>query len=156
MKEMKVKINNSIKTLFATLAIVATVPFATANAAPITQFAAGGCSNEASIFPHWYDNGLCGQNGEIKSPNEMQGSDTAGKLGAWIGLIALNIVQILLFAVGYVSLGFIIYGGFKYMISGDSSSGTVAARKTIQNAIIGLVISILSVAIIKFVTDKIA
>jgi len=41
------------------------------------------------------------------------------------------------------------------MTQGDNSSGTVAARKTIQNAIIGLVLSIMSVAIIKFVTEHI-
>jgi hypothetical protein len=87
--------------------------------------------------------------------NSTDAKGTATSFGSWITIIALNLVQILLTAVGYVSLGFIIYGGFKYMINGDSSAGTVAARKTIQNAIIGLVISIASVAIIQFVTSGI-
>ena len=60
----------------------------------------------------------------------------------------MNIVKILLTVVAYVSLGFVIYGGFKFMVSGDSSAGITAARKIIQNALIGLVISIMSVAII--------
>lgn len=109
-----------------------------------------------TFFPRWYD-GLC-ENGTIKSPNagaekSSSGSaeSTANNLGGWIATIALNVVAMLLYAVGYVSLGFIIFGGFKYMISGDNSSGTQAAKKTITNAVIGLVLSIMAVAIVRFV-----
>lgn len=41
------------------------------------------------------------------------------------------------------------------MTQGDNSSGTVAARKTIQNAIIGLVISIMAIAIVQFIAGSI-
>jgi len=125
--------------------------------------AAAGCDQGAiTFFPRWYD-GLCKGDGTIKSPNEMGGSSSGGdaasntgnKLGAWITIIALNIVGMLLYAVGYVSLGFIIFGGFKYMTSGDNSSGTVAARKTILNAVIGLVLSIMAVAIVKFIAGAV-
>lgn len=117
------------------------------------------CNTGVSFFPRWYD-GLC-KNGEILSPNQVGSSGsgtekTAGNLGTWITIIALNIVSMLLYAVGYTSLGFIIYGGFKYMTSGDNSSGQAAARKTILNAVIGLVLSIMAVAIVKFVADAVA
>ena len=118
------------------------------------------CKNPSPLFPAWYD-GLC-KDGKIKSPADMGvGADgtaegTGQKFGAWIGVIAMNIVKMIMVVVGYVSLGFIIWGGFKYMLSGDSSSGTVAARKTIQNAIIGLVVSIMSVALITFIVGAIA
>lgn len=117
------------------------------------------CNTGVTFFPRWYD-GLC-KNGTIVSPNDMNngGSDaastTGNKLGAWITVIALNIVSMLLYAVGYVSLGFIIFGGFKYMTSGDNSSGTVAARKTILNAVIGLILSIMSVGIVKFIAGAV-
>ena len=125
-----------------------------------TAFAACDKGGGITFFPSWYD-GLCDDKGNIKSPNEMNstGSDAAGKpagnLGGWITIIALNIVTMLLFAVGYVSLGFIIFGGFKYMTSGDNSSGTAAARKTILNAVIGLVLSIMAVAIVKFIAGAV-
>ena len=146
---MKLNIKRIILSGIAMLTFVTIVPFATASAAK--------CNDGSFIFPRWYDN-LCGSDGKsIAPPNGTSNkaatstSTTEKNLTQWIGTIALNLVQMLLYVVGYVSLGYIIYGGFKYMLNGDSSSGTVAARKTIQNAIIGLVLSIMSVAIIKFV-----
>lgn len=113
--------------------------------------------NTLTFFPAWYDGLLCpGDKGTVMSPSdEYLGSDTSGRLGRWVTIIAMNIVTMILFVVGYVSLGFIIYGGFKYMISGDSSSGTLAARKTITNAVIGLVLSIMSVALVSFIAGAI-
>jgi hypothetical protein len=104
-----------------------------------------------------YDGLLCpGDKGSVMAPSDdYLGDDTAGRLGKWVSIIAMNIVTMILYVVGYVSLGFIIYGGFKYMTSGDNSSGTLAARKTITNAVIGLVLSIMSVAIVSFVAGRI-
>ncbi len=117
--------------------------------------AAGGDCGASTItfFPAWYK-GLCKGEGEIMSPNEM-GGDTATQLSRWVTKIAINIVEMLLYVVGYVSFGFIIYGGFKYMLSGDTASGTTAARKTITNAVIGLVLSIMSIGIVNLVTGAI-
>lgn len=124
---------------------------------------AASCANQTFFLPKWYD-GLCdSQTGRIMSPvalqsgaSEDQNADTTKTgLSTFISKIAMNIVTILLTIVGYVSLGFIIWGGFKYMISGDSANGTSAAKKTILNAIIGLILSIMSVAIVKVVGDAI-
>ncbi len=116
---------------------------------------AGPCAGQTSIFPRWYD-GLC--NGDkIQSPANIDGRLAGDKTGiaTFATKIAINIVTILLTVVGYVSLAFIIYGGFKYMISGDSASGTGAAKKTILNAIIGLVLSIMAVAIVRVIAETI-
>lgn len=130
----------------------AAVPAGSAYAATCGE----GKTNPVTFFPAWYDGLLCKDNKSIKSPgDDSLGKDTSGRLGKWITIIAMNIVTMLLYVVGYVSLGFTIFGGFKYMISGDSSSGTMAARKTITNALIGLVLSIASVAIVKFVAEAI-
>jgi hypothetical protein len=53
--------------------------------------------------------------------------------------------------VGYISVAFIIYGGFIFMTAGGSD-GAAKGRTTLLNAIIGLVISIASVAIVNLVT----
>lgn len=109
--------------------------------------AAGSCPGQSPIFPRWYD-GLC-QGSKIQSPGGGNGLQT------FVVKIAMNIVKIMLTIVGYVSLAFIIWGGFKYMISGDNSSGTSAAKTTILNAIIGLVLSIMSVAIVSAIGNAI-
>lgn len=113
-------------------------------------------TNAVSFFPAWYD-GLACDNGNIVSPGDPAlGSDSGARFGAWLTIVAMNVVRMLLFVVGYASIIFIIYGGFKYMTQGDNASGTAAARKTIQNAVIGLVISIMSVSIVTFVVGRIA
>lgn len=93
-------------------------------------------------FPAWY-NGLVEDNCNIKPVG--QGDHD---LRNFILRIVLNIVEILLQLVGYACTVFIIIGGFKYMTNSGDPSGLTAARKTIMNAIIGLVISIASVVIV--------
>lgn len=123
---------------------------------PAPQAFAAKCEGEsANIFiPSWYA-GLCGEDKKSIDPFYQRTGETGAQLGSFLVQLATNIVTIILYVVGYVSLAFIIVGGFKYMTQGDSSSGTVAARKTIQNAVIGLILSIASVAIVKFVAESI-
>ena len=63
-------------------------------------------------------------------------------------MIALNIVQAGLTIAAYVTVFFIVKGGFEYMTSAGSSDGMTSAKKTIANAVIGLVIAVLSAAIV--------
>lgn len=74
-----------------------------------------------------------------------------GKLGAFLMRIAFNIVEILMNVAAYVAVAFIIVGGFKYLTS-MGSDGNAKGRKTIINACVGLLLSILSIGIINFVT----
>jgi hypothetical protein len=154
---MKVNINRVIVAIIAAFMIVTAVPLATVSAddpapAPTTPSKCG--SN--FFFPSWYAGDLCDPaTGGVVSPGSFNKTDTAASFGRWATLLALNLVTILLTVVGYVSLGYIIYGGFKFMTSGDSSAGVAAARKTITNAVIGLILSIASVAIITFVSGAV-
>jgi hypothetical protein len=50
--------------------------------------------------------------------------------------------------VGYVSAGFIVYGGYKYIMSGGEAKNVALAKTTITNAVIGLIIAILSTVIV--------
>jgi hypothetical protein len=138
--------------LTAAIGIVATDPRATARAADCKD------SGTISVFPAWYK-GLCNDKGDgIVSPKDIQKklpNDTSG-IATFITKIATNLVELLLYVVGYVSLIFIIWGGFKYMISGDNASGTSSAKKTILNAVIGLILSIMAIAIVNLITGAIA
>lgn len=106
----------------------------------------GATSTSFTLLPAWYKGIDGGTNGGLKSPSDV------GGLQKYLSIIALNLITDLLYIAGYVSLGFIIWGGFKFMIMGDNSSGVAAARKTIQNAVIGLVLSISAVAIVNAIS----
>ncbi len=121
---------------------------------PPTQQSSDPCHKGGILnFPRWYDN-IC-VDGQIQSPSSLDNGDAGSGLGKFIWIIVLNVISMLLYLVGYISLAFIIWGGFKYIISGDNASGTVAARKTILNAVIGLIISIMSVGLVNFITGAV-
>lgn len=125
-------------------------------AAPQTASAAA-CSEylfpgPIPTFPAWYKGLLVNPvvgNCDIKSPAD------AGGLSAFIWKIVLNVIQMMLNLIGYLAVGFIIFGGFKYMTSAGAADGMVKARKTIFNAVIGLVLSIFSIAIVNVIAGAI-
>ena len=111
----------------------------------------GTCGTQMFLtIPAWY-NGIVDGNCEIIKP---QPGDTK-YLQHTITVVILNIVTIILNVVGYASAAFIIYGGYKYMVSAGSPDGMVGARKTIMNAVIGLVISLASIAIVTTIANSI-
>lgn len=108
------------------------------------------CSNDSFLgFPAWYK-GLTVVNGE---DCDVVAPSVVGGLSSFVWIIVLNVVEMILRASGYAAVAFIIYGGYKYMISAGSPDGMVAARKTILNAVVGLVISIAAVAIVNTVSS---
>ena len=66
-----------------------------------------------------------------------------------------RITNTVLFAVGIISVVMLIYGGLRYIISGGDSKKVTDAKNTIMYAIIGLIIAILSYAIVNFVISAI-
>lgn len=143
---------NYLKKTLVSLLMLASL-FGTSVAAAPYAYAAN-CSGDGFLgMPSWYK-GLVDSSTDdcnLKQP----GKNGAPQLTGYIARIALNVVEMGLYLVGYVSVGFIIYGGFKYLTSPSDSSKITGARKTIQNAVIGLVLSMLSVAIIKLIADNI-
>lgn len=107
------------------------------------------CSEYGPLgMPTWF-RGLVDANCEVQWPS---GDDTNG-LKSFITKVLLNISDMVARLIGVASALFIIYGGFKYMLAQGESSQVVGAKKTITNAIIGLVISLLSVVIVNFAFD---
>lgn len=122
-------------------------------AAPQTALAAkqpgDKCSERLLTFPTWF-RGLTDKDCNIKAPT----GDKNG-LSNFIWKIALNIIEIVLQLIGYIAVAFVIFGGYRYMLSAGSPDGMVKARKTITNALIGLVISIFSIAIVNIVAGAV-
>ena len=66
-----------------------------------------------------------------------------------------NITNTALYAVGIISVVMLIYGGIRYIISGGDQKKVTDAKNTILYAIIGLIIAILSYAIVNFILNAI-
>lgn len=106
------------------------------------------CKNEVSLLPGakpWYS-GLCKMDGASKT-NEIQ-LTTPQESGTKIALNILNIIMVL---AGYVAVAYVMWGGFNYLTATGDSGKTASAKRTITNALIGLLISLSAVAIIYFV-----
>lgn len=71
-----------------------------------------------------------------------------------VWLIGLGVADILLRLAAVIAVGFVIYGGFQYMLSQGEPDRTAAAKNTIINAIVGLVIAILATTIVAFIGSK--
>lgn len=107
------------------------------------------CNDRVLGFPAWYK-GLTTSSCEIRSPSSVNGG-----ISTFIWTIVLNIIEFLLQLVGYLAVAYIIVGGYRYMTSAGSPDGMSKAKTTILNAVIGLVISILSVAIVNLIANSI-
>lgn len=78
-------------------------------------------------------------------PENIDGND---------GLVT-TVVNILLWAIGLISVIMIIIGGIRYATSNGDSNAVTAAKNTIMYAVIGLVIAIFAYAIVNFVLVQI-
>ena len=57
--------------------------------------------------------------------------------------------------IGVISAGFIIYGGYQYMLSVGDSSKMAKAKVTITNAVVGLIIAIIASGIVSYLMSNI-
>lgn len=70
-------------------------------------------------------------------------------------LIGLALVDIALRIAALVAVGYIIYAGIQFIIAQGEADKTKKARQTIINALIGLVIAIMSAGIVAFIGQEI-
>lgn len=117
------------------------------------QPASGNCKGFLTA-PPWY-RGLTDADCNIDINQVTENDEYGGKIGPFLFILGFNIIEILMHLVAYVSVGYIIFGGFKYITSAGSADGSVKARKTITNAVIGLVISLVAIGLITFVIGRI-
>jgi len=113
------------------------------------------CENEILGIPTWFkglskfdDKGDCVIAGPGDKPD---GASKALDLSGFIWRVALNIIEIGIRIIGFIAFGFIIYGGFQFLTGGSNPAQIEKARKTLFNAVIGLIISFGAVAIINLI-----
>ena len=148
-----------IKNIISSVAVVLAVFFwsAAVVAQPASALSsAPNCTkNEKSVFGivPWYRGLLTGDDCSVTVPGGT--NKTSANVTSFVMMIALNILQAGLAVAAYVTVFFIIKGGFMYMTSTGSHDGMSSAKKTIMNAIIGLLIAVLSAAIVNAIAGAI-
>lgn len=120
-----------------------------------TQPALAACDDSSgrilTLKPWYY--GLVAGGGDdgcnLKSPSDV------GGFGPYIWRIALNLIEDIFQLTGYIAAGYIIYGGFLFITSSGSPDRAVRGRKTIFNAVIGMIVAIASVGVVNWVAGVI-
>jgi len=69
------------------------------------------------------------------------------------GGIFTVIANTLIFLVGAIAVIFLIIGGLRYVISNGDSKNVTAAKDTILYAIVGIVVAVISFALVQFVVN---
>lgn len=106
------------------------------------------CDDTFFGLPVWYKylEGTCD---DITGPMDGDSLDWQ----AASGRVAIAIVEILIRIGTLVAVGFVIYGGFRYITSQGEPENTKSARQTILNAVIGLVIALIATGAVAFLTN---
>lgn len=101
----------------------------------------------------WYD-GIATDDpatGSCTVPSDaFKGEDNIRK-NVW--LIVLNIASSILGVVGYLAICFVIWGGYQYILARGDPGKVVRGKKTIVNALIGLVVCVLASTISGMIAD---
>ena len=88
---------------------------------------------------------------KIKPPGEMPGMVSPPPGEETPGFLIVQVVTWIMGFVGAIAIGFIVYGGIKYVTSAGNEKQIEEAKKIILYAIIGFVIAILAVVIVQVV-----
>lgn len=101
------------------------------------------------------------EKGLMDGANSAQGKDQQGDAATLFGDggeggIFRTVTNVLLFLIGAISVIMLIVGGIRYVVSGGDSSAVQGAKNTILYAIVGVVVAILSYAVVNFVIGSFA
>ena len=128
-------------TKYMMLAVFMAAPLLTTAGPVVTPVAAAeqrNCNPTFLGIPPWYRGLTEGEDCTLKSPDD---------LSSFIWTIVLNVIEMALVATAYIAAGFIMYGGFIWLTGGSQPAQVAKGRKTILNAVIGLVIAMGAIAL---------
>lgn len=81
--------------------------------------------------------------------SEMKGKSIDGDGG-----LIKTVVNVLLWAVGILSVIMIIFSGFRYITSAGDASKTKSAQSTLTYSVVGLIVAIMAYAIVNMVINR--
>lgn len=119
--------------------------FFSSGSVAFAQCAQGDKGLPSGVFVPWYE--------------YLEGEDVDGKCRPVLGddyvksvsLIALAIIDTLMRISGILATAYLIWGAIQYITSQGDQNGIANAKNTILNAIVGLVIVLLSIGVVQFV-----
>lgn len=124
--------------------------------APLTQTFAATCGKPTFLgLVPWYQYLNLAKDGANGCKVTNFNSQVVGQNSPFL-LIGLAILDDLIRVAALVAVGFVIYGGIQYVMSGGSPEDTTKARQTLINALVGLVIAILAASFVGFIGNKLA
>ena len=131
----------------ASLTLLLTTTMSVVGLSPNANAATCGASSDADFLglPPWH-RGLTCKDDAVDL--------TAKPIGQTVVIIALNIVDMALRLLSLVAVGFIVFGGFQYMIARGEPGGVAKGKATVTHAVIGLIIGIASSAIVGFLVSR--
>ena len=140
-----------IKRLLMTIMVVLTVSLGAGMLSPTPVAAEDNCNRSFLGIPglvSWH-NGLekdakCNISSSNFSEEKFVGS---------VWAIVLNILSLLFAIVGYLALGFVVYGGYLYVLARGDPTRIAKGKRTVISALIGLVICILAALIINTIVS---
>ena len=100
-------------------------------------------------FPKWYQY-ACGH--DFRFLAVPSGQPNAGPSD--IPLVAIAVVEILLRIAALVAIGYVVFGGTKYVVSQGEPDKISEAKGTIINALAGLLLATFSIAIVAFLGNR--
>lgn len=113
----------------------------------ISVFAAGCKSgNLLGIIPPWYK--------YLEFDTDCSIKMDLAQNPAQFWLVGFGIIDILLRVAGIVAVGYVIYGGFRYMTSQGEPDKLKKAQGTIVNALIGVAITVLATSVVTFLVEQ--
>lgn len=115
--------------------------------------APAGCNQVSGAVANGAQNSLPNNNGVTTGGNAINCSSTGASTGS-LTSIARTVITWFSILVGAASVIMIIYGGFRYIISGGQSDRVGAAKNSLIYAIIGLAIVALAQLIVHFVLTQ--
>ena len=104
-----------------------------------------GCTKGLLGFRPWYQGLPKGENCTVATPTEAQ-------MPAFIWTIVLNLLAGLFGAIGYLSIIFVIYGGFLFIMAHGDPGKVAKGKKTLTAAVIGVGIALLASVIVNTIT----
>lgn len=110
------------------------------------DFGKGSCGAPEFLgFRPWYRD-LC--TGDNRGTDEVIQPENENETVTFIWTVVLNILYDLFLAVGYLALGFVIYGGFLYIMAQGDPGRAAKGQKTLTSAIIGTILAMAATVIV--------
>lgn len=66
--------------------------------------------------------------------------------------VVLDVMRVVLMALGSISVLMIVIGGMRFVLSGGDAAGVSTAKKTVLYAVIGLVVALMAGGVIQMIT----